>query len=213
MYVITYHHSYDEVLLGPIPWNPRYMSSVIQSDLDLDTAPSILATDELKVPFDILPNVRVRKATTSYPVINEKIQRFEGPFWTYTNDEAVASFTAVDKNIDLVKGELKALVAAERYNKENSGVTLTIQGVEVWCDTSRGNRDIFFQKYAIMGDNDTVNWKFPEAWLTLTKPELGSIVVQGTTYIQGCFNWEAQKNSEIDACTTLAELDAVVLTE
>lgn len=211
MYVITHHHDYDEVLLGPINWNPRYIASVLQSDLDLDQPPTVLASDESRVPYDILPNVRVRKAVTQYAELNAKIQRHEGPFWSYVNDEAVATFTAVDKPIDLVKGELKSLTAALRYNKENAGVILTVQGQEVWCDTSRGNRDIFFQKYAVMGDSDTVNWKFPTTWLTLTKPELGAIVAQGTAYIQGCFDWEAQKNSEIDACLTLAELDALVI--
>lgn len=211
MYVITHHHDYDEVLLGPIPWNPRYMSSVIQSDLDLDTAPTILASDELRVPFDILPNVRVRKATTSYAPINNKIQRFEGPFWTYVNDEGIATFTAVDKDIDLVKGELKSITASVRYEKENAGITLNVQGVDVWCDTSRGNRDVFFQKLALMGDTDTVKWKFPNVWLELTKADLGMIVTAGVAYIQGCFDWEDIKNSEIDACTTLAELDAIVI--
>lgn len=213
MYVITHHHDYDEVLLGPIAWNPRYIASVLQSDLDLDQAPNVVASDEQRVPYDILPNVRVRKVTTVYAELNAKIQRHEGPFWTYENDEAVATWTAVDKPIDLVKGELISQVAFERYKKENAGVTLTVQGVEVWCDTSRGNRDIFFQKYAVMGENETVNWKFPNTWLTLTKAELGAIVAQGTAYIQGCFDWEVQKAAEINACTTLAELDAISLTE
>jgi hypothetical protein len=211
MYVITHHHDYDEVLLGPVAWNPRFIASVIQSDLDLDEAPTVLASDESRVPYDILPNVRVRKAKTVYAELNAKTQRHEGPFWTYDNDEAVATFTAVDKSIDLVKGELKAIIAANRYNKENLGVTLTVQGVDVWCDTSRGNRDVFFQKYALMGDNDTVNWKFPNVWLTLTKSDLGYIVASGVGYIQGCFDWEVNKNTEIDNCSTLAQLDAVTL--
>ena len=64
-----------------------------------------------------------------------------------------------------------------------------------------------------MADTDTINWKFPETWLTITKQELGYIVSQGVAYIQGCFDWEVQKNAEIDACTTLAELDAIIIAE
>ena len=98
-----------------------------------------------------------------------------------------------------------------RWVKEGKGVTLTIQNTEVWCDTSRGNRDIFLQKYTIMPDNTTINWKFPnDIWLELTKSELGYIVSEGSTYIQSCFDWEASKAAIIDACTTLAELDALV---
>jgi hypothetical protein len=213
MYVITHHHDYDEVLLGPINWNPRFISSVLQTDLDLDNPPTVLASDEQKIPYDILPNVRVRPVTQVYEEINSKTQRHEGPFWTYTDDAATATWTAVDKPLDQVKGELKAISAAERWNKENAGVTVTVQDVEVWCDTSRGNRDVFLQRYMTMGDADTVNWKFPSTWLTLTKSELGYIVSEGTAYIQSCFDWEVAKNAEIDACTTLAELDAIVIVE
>jgi hypothetical protein len=211
MYVITHHHDYDEVLLGPINWNPRYIASVLQSDLDLDTAPTILASDEQRVPYDILPNVRVRKAVTSYAELNAKIQRHEGPFWTYANDEATATFTAVDKPLDLVKGELKSLVAAERYRKENAGIKITIQGTEVTCDTSRENRDIFLQRLLTMTSTDTVNWKFPEAFINITYSELESIINAGVVHIQSCFDWELAKGIEIDACTTLSQLDAIVI--
>jgi hypothetical protein len=211
MYVITHHHDYDEVLLGPINWNPRYIASVLQSDLDLDQAPTILASDEQRVPYDILPNVRVRKAVTSYAELNAKTQRHEGPFWTYDNDEATATWTAVDKPIDLVKGELKTLVAAERYRKENAGIKLTIQGTEVTCDTSRENRDIFLQRLLTMAPTDTVNWKFPESFINITYSELESIINAGVVHIQSCFDWELTKGTEIDACTTLAQLDAIVI--
>ena len=40
MYVITHHHDYDEVLLGPIDWKPSFIASVLQDDLDLDEKPS-----------------------------------------------------------------------------------------------------------------------------------------------------------------------------
>lgn len=211
MYVITHHHDYDEVLLGPINWNPRYIASVLQSDLDLDQPPTILSSDESKVPYDILPNVRVRPVETVYAELNAKIQRHEGPFWTYTPDKATATWTAVDKPIDLVKGELKSVTAAKRYEKENAGIKLTIQGTEVTCDTARGSRDIFLQKLLTMGQTETANWKFPEAWINITYAELEYIVAQGTAHIQGCFDWEAAKNAEIDACTTLAQLDALVI--
>jgi hypothetical protein len=211
MYVITHHHDYDEVLLGPINWNPRFIASVLRDDLDLNEAPTILASDESKVPYDILPNVRVRPVEAVYAELNAKIQRHEGPFWAYTPDKATATWTAVDKPIDLVKGELKSVTAAKRYEKENAGIKLTIQGTEVTCDTARGSRDIFLQKLLTMGQTETANWKFPEAWINITYAELEYIVTQGTAHIQSSFDWEATKNAEIDACTTLAQLDALVI--
>jgi hypothetical protein len=213
MYAITHHHDYDEVLLGPIEWKPRFIASVLQQDLDLDQSPTILPSDESKVPYDILPNVRVRKVEVVYEEHNPKIQHHNGPFWSYENDIALATYKTIDKPLDLVKSELKALLAAERYKKEISGVKTTIQGLEVTVDTNRGDRDVFVQKYLLMSDIDTVEWKFPERWLTLTKSDLGQVVNVGATHVQDCFSWEASKVAEIDSCITLEQLDAIVIEE
>lgn len=220
MYVITHHHDYDEVLLGPIEWNPRFISSVLQSDLDLLYRPNVLASDEKKIPYEILPNVWARKVIEQKEEYNPKTQTLIGPYWTYpkktdanSEDYAIAEYRATDKPLEIVKSELKELVAAERYRKEVSGVKVTIQNTEVTVDTNRGDRDVFVQKFLLMSDTDTVEWKFPEAWLILTKAELGTIVAAGAAHVQNSFSWELAKASEIDACQTHAELDVVVITE
>lgn len=211
MYVITHHHDYDEVLLGPIEWNPRFISSVLQSDLDLNYQPNILASDEQKVPYEVLRNVWIRRVTYNNEEHNPKIHTLMGPYWTYNGDEAIAEYRKQDKPLDIVKSELKQLVTARRYEKEIAGVKVTIQGIEVTVDTARGSRDVFVQKYLLMGDNDTVEWKFPETWLTLTKSDLGLAVQAGVAHVQSQFSWENAKFNEIDACTTLEELDAFVI--
>lgn len=209
MYVITHHHDYDEVLLGPVEWKPGFIASVIQQDLELPFKPTVLASDVNRVPFDIVDNVRVRPVKEVRGDINQKIQRYEGPFWSYTDNEATATYTAVDKPIDQVKNEIKQLISAERYRKEVAGVKTTIQGVEVTIDTSREGRNIFSQKYILMVDGDVVNWKFPEGWLNLTKNDLGTVVTAGAAHIQSSFDWEMNKNNEVDVCTTLAQLDLI----
>jgi len=211
MYVITHHHDYDEVLLGPINWNPRFIASVLRTDLDLDFTPSILASDEQRVPYEVLPNVWIRKVTTVNEDINPKIHTLMGPYWTYNGTEAVAEYRKQDKPLDIVKAELKQIVTAKRYEKEVAGIKVTIQGVEVTVDTARDNRDVFVQKYLLMSDTDTVEWKFPETWLTLTKSDLGLAVQGGVAHVQSQFSWENTKHNEIDACASLDDLDAIVL--
>lgn len=211
MYVITHHHDYDEVLLGPVEWNPRFMSSVLRSDLDLNYDPRVLASDEQKVPFEVLPNVWIRRVEFVNEEHNPKLHTLMGPYWVYDGVKATAEYRKQDKPTDIIKSELKQIVTANRYNKEVAGVKVTIQGLEVTVDTSRGNRDIFVQKYLLMNDTDTVEWKFPEGWLTLTKTDLGLAVTSGANHVQSQFSWENAKFNEIDLCTTLEELDAVVL--
>lgn len=214
MYVITHHHDYDEVLLGPIDWNARFIGSVLRSDLDLDYTPPVIDSDKNRVPYEILPNVWARIVEEQKEELNPKIQFHVGPYWSYTEDNrAIASYVATYKDLDGVKGELKQELAAERYRKEVAGVKVTIQDTEVTVDTNRGDRDIFVQKYLLMSDTDTVQWKFPEAWLTLTKADLGLIVATGASHVQSCFDWEAAKVAEIDACVDHSSLLNVIIKE
>jgi hypothetical protein len=213
MYVITDHNSGDFVILGPIAWNPRYISSILSDELEVDI--SVTAEDEARVPFVVHPGVTVRRCESIYEELNSKIQRHEGPYWTYNTKhptvQATATWRAIDKDINTVRAELKAVVASIRWRRENEGVSATIQDVEVWCDTARGARDIFLQKHSLMSDGESINWKFPNnTWLQLSKQELGQIVSTGAAHIQACFDWEAEQARIIDACTTLEELDALI---
>lgn len=217
MYVITDHNNNANfVILGPIAWKPRYISDILYDELDEEVI--VTQADEAKVPFEPYPGIKIRKCTVVYEdLANSKIHQHQGPVWTYDDEneeiQATATWSVQDKPIDLVKGELKSIVSDERWKKENIGVTLTIQAQDVWCDTSRGNRDIFLQKYVMMADDEVIRWKFPTVWLNLTKPELGYIVSEGSKYIQGCFDWESDLSAEIDAATTLEQLDSIVIVE
>jgi hypothetical protein len=94
-----------------------------------------------------------------------------------------------------------------------AGTKTTIQDLEVTLDTSRDGRNVFIQKYTLMGEDDVVNWKFPEGWLTLTKTELGVAVATGAAHIQGAFDWEKAKVEEIEAAETVEALNAIVIVE
>lgn len=212
MYVITDHNTQNFVILGPIEWKPRYISNVLSDELDNNII--VTKDDEARVPYEVSPGVKIRRCTAIYEDINPKIHRHEGPFWTYDDSnqeiQATATWAKADKNIDMVKAELKAVVADLRWKKENKGVVVNIQNTDIWCDTSRGNRDIFLQKYTLMNETDTINWKFPgDLWLNLSKQELGLIVLSGAQYIQSCFDWEAEWATTIDSCNSLEQLDTL----
>jgi hypothetical protein len=213
MYVITHHHDYDEVLLGPIEWNPRFIASVLQTDLDLTFRPVIKDTDKDRVPYDIFDNVRVRPVNFVTPEYDTKTQFLVGPYWSYTENEATATYNVEYKNIDLVRGEIKQELAAKRYEKEVSGTKVTLQDKEVSLTTMRGDRELYSQKYLLMSDSDTIEWKFPEGWMTLTKSEMLDVVNAVNNHVQAAFAWELGKAMVLDAAATHAELTSVSLTE
>lgn len=214
MYVITRHHeNYDEVLLGPVEWKPSFIASVIQQDLELDFKPGLQPSDVNRIPFNIVfPNVVVRKAEVVYEHINSKIQRHEGPFWSYTEDTGTALYTAADKPIDLVKAELKAQVSSVRYTKEVSGIKYTIGETEVFISTDREKRKVYFEKLATIGDS-TVQFKFGDVFISINQADLQGICSAIDSHVQSSFDWEQQKYSDIDACNTLQELDDFQIVE
>jgi len=203
MYAIVYHHDYDEVLLGPIDWKPRYIASIIQQDLDLTDMPNISVADEGRVPYEITNKVWAYRVDQSFPEANHKLQKFEGPFWVFENQVALQTHTVVDKSVDEVKGELRPQAAARRYQLENEGVDVLIQDKVVRVSTARQDRSIYTT--AVPGP-----WKFSNGeWLTLSQEDLNTIISAVQTKVAGAFEWEQTKLTEINACTTLAELDAI----
>lgn len=196
------------VVIGPKPWNKRAFEATLQDDLDI--AFTLPSTNDAYL--EVSPTVKFFPVTYVEPQqFNPKIQQYAGPFYTFDATSAVGTYNAVDKNIDEVRGNLKGIVAANRYVIECAGLKVTVQGNDVFVYTDRQNRHMYIQQYQFMADNATALWKFPEMWLTLSKAEMGAIVAAGAAHIHAAYAWENSKVVEIDACTTLAALDAVVL--
>ena len=208
IYVLENNNS---VINGPRSWNYRSFESTLQEDLEINYTLPISKSDTEIIVID--DNTHIYSAELIYPDYNPKTQYIHGPFWDFSTGIAIGSFEVKETPLEHIKSELKSKIAANRYIKENAGVKYTVQNLEITIDTSRGNRDIFVQKYLLMGDSDTVQWKFPEGWLTLTKPELGTLVSVGVDYVQQQFDWEVSKGVEIDNATTSAELDLIDLGE
>lgn len=205
MFVIAYN---DTVILGPMKWNRDRFQNEIEEECEVITSlpytneDAIIVNQDIKIyPVQSAPN----------PTFNPKIEFLHGPFWEFTETHAISSYIVQDKSLSAVKNELKALTAQERWKKEISGVKVTVQNIEITADTNRGDRDIFIQQYLLMSESDTVMWKFPEAWLELTKTELGTIVGTGAYHVKQAFVWEQDLAMQIDACTTLSELDALII--
>lgn len=207
MFVVVHDNS---VIFGPKTWNKLNFQEVILDDCEVECTLETRNDSNLPVVINdsikILPVVRLPE-----PEFNGKIQRLDGPYWNFYDDKAEMYFTAGDLPIDAVKNMIKGTVAANRYEYEVKGFTKTIQGTEVTIDTARVSKDVFLQTYLTLSDSETVNWKFHEAWLTLTKSEIGEIVDNIKSYVQSSFTWEQAKVVEIDAANTLNDLDAIDL--
>lgn len=195
----------DQVLSGPRDWDRAFFTFIVNSKniylgkpiprMPIDNEPYIIDEDTKIVRVEIVQGG-----------LNPLVEYYQGPTWELLEDKALAHYAVIDTPVEFAKNNFKDLVAAKRYEKEVKGTKTSIQETEVSLDTSRDGRNIFLQKYSLMQDDATVNWKFPEGWLTLTKTELGQCVTAGASYIQSCFDWEKDYDDRIDAATTKEEL-------
>lgn len=199
----------NRVLAGPMAWNRAIFDGNLNKLGIKFTLPK--AAPE-SLPLIIDQDTAVYPVEFDYPEYNAKIHYLEGPYWTFVDGVARAGYLVKDQSVDSVKYNLKQKIAEERWKLEVAGTTTTIQGQTVSVDTDRGSRDIFVQKFILMDDTATVRWKFPEAWLTLSKTELGQVVQAGAAHVESAFAWESQKSGEIDSAQTLEELDQITLT-
>ena len=207
MFVIVHDNS---VILGPMRWNKFRFENVIAEECEFTVSlPS--SNDQ---PIIVSENIKILPVQgTQNPVFNSTIEFLNGPFWEFTDTAAIQSFRVENIPVEAIKNTLKALTSAVRWKRETAGIKVTVQDTEVSVVTERGDRDIFVQKFLLMGDAETVQWKFPEGWIVLTKAHLGAIVTAGAQHVQDQFVWEALKIAEIEACTTHSELAGIVIEE
>jgi hypothetical protein len=209
MYVFAHK---ERVMVGPMGWNRALFDGALEKLKIVRTLPRNAPPAE-ELPMIIDEDTAIYPAEFDYPDYNKTTQYLEGPYWTFADGKATAGYLVKDQPVEFIKVALKQQVADERYNKEVSGTTVTIQGTVIALSTARDGRDSFAQKYVLMGDSDSIRWKFAEGWFTLNKTEVASIANAINAHVQSAFDWESSKSDEIESKTTAEELDAVVIVE
>lgn len=205
--IVEKNNNENFVILGPMNWRPTYFKNCLFDDLEIEFDVPLSNDDGTVVVVNenvlILPVVEL-PINQEY---NSKIQFPQGPYYNFYETYAEIYYIPEDKNIDIVKTELKAQVAANRYQYEVKGITTTIQEQEVFIWTNREDRALYLQAYQLGANN--VGWKFGSKFLTVTNAELGQIVSVCMAHVQAVFDWEGSVVSSINAATTLSELDLI----
>jgi hypothetical protein len=203
------HDGMDFVHLGPMNWRPRFFQSCLRDDLEIEfNVPLSNDTNEAIIINEIARIIPVIDIglTSEY---NPKIQRLVGPKYNFFETYAELYHDVEDKPIEVVREELKPIVAANRYRYEILGITVNIQDKDISILTTREDRGLYLQAYQL--GKDGINWKFGNEFLTLSNDDLGIIVQDIANHVQNAFDWEANKIQEIDNTTTLSELNELKL--
>lgn len=206
MYAVVYK---NRVIVGPMDWNRGIFQGSLEKEGIKNTIPRVPPE---QLPYIVTEDAKVMSVIENRPTINPMVEYYYGPLWEITETNAVANYEIHDSPLDGAKVNFRNQAADERYKKEISGTKVTLNGIKVSLNTDRASRDQFVQKLVAIGQN-TINWKFPEAWLTLSKTDLETIVETIDNHVQTAFDWEFSKNQEIDAATTKQELVAIQIFE
>lgn len=207
MYVLIYK---SQVIDGPKKWNFRSLEKTLQEELNITYRLPVNFTEAIIINN----NTKILPATFIYQEYNSKIQKpVDGPWWDFSSGIAVGSYTIGYKRVDEVKSELKDKLKQIRYEKEIAGTTIIIDNKELKISTSRDARNVYLQKYSILDDDATINWKFDDCFINISKEQLKSILVAIDHHVQAVFDWENTMTAAIDSCNTVFELDAIVLEE
>lgn len=203
------------VLLGPMTWKPRLIQSELTDLYDMGDL-----TVEYTVPQTDQGYINIGDGFEIFPVVSYETpghhglyQELAGPFWTYDNNEASATFQVVDKtNIEAIKGDLQNLITQERYAKEQQGTTAVVaNGVTIALNTDRDTRAQYVNLLNSIG-SETINYKSNAGFIQLTSADLQIMVSAVNDYVQAQFDWELETINQIASLNTLSELKAVTST-
>jgi hypothetical protein len=143
-------------------------------------------------------------------VLQERIERYDGPFWNFFEDRVEMYYTAGALPVEFVRSKLKERIAEIRFNKETRGFQANVQNTMVTIETTREARAVALEVANDMETGDTVEWKFREGWLTLTRAQVIAMRLLIKAFVQATFTWEKNKNDAIDAATLVELRDLIV---
>jgi hypothetical protein len=184
------------------------INSVLEEELEVDFR--VTSNDYQSVPITFTEDIKILPARNEVPEYDPRFQTASQSSHTITETEVVFYYGVSDKPLEQIKGEYKAAVAPERWNKENTTVTVTINDKEITVSTSRDNRLSIVSK--LLSGDGPYNFKFNDGvWEEISKTDLQTILTEIDTVVQVAFDWELAKLAEIDACEDGEEVYAVVI--
>lgn len=200
------------ITIGPRPYNQTIFTREILDQTGVSQSlPATLSGNAVTVTgsVKILP-VLSEGSTPSYDL---NTQQPSGPFFDIQSNGVYVTYSLADLPLNQSKGILASQVADRRYQREIGGTTVVINGETLPLVSDRESRNIILQAYQLMPDGATTVWKFPPVgFRTITRADLGSMVVALQSHVQNCFNWEASKSDAIAAAASgsaLRTLDLV----
>lgn len=204
----------NSLILGPMGFNVRYINSELE-DLEVEERINPQSYTDLPIHFSdnethLLP---IEKVVPEHDSQYHNVGNFTWEIIKEDNTpvKVVLTYPITDKTLEEVKELRKQEVAPYRREKENTTITVDLNGASVEVSTSREERLLLASKLAAAPGPH--NFKFRNTWLEVTTEQLQTIISEIDIKVQEAFDWELSKLQEIDACETIDDVYAVVIRE
>jgi len=205
--------------LGPFPLNVRYINSELE-DLGLEDRISDLSFRRMPIHFSdgLTHLVCAEKIIPEYNPMYYNLGNFT---WEIVEEETSSAILPVkvlfrysisEKTLDEVKNNRKNEISPERKRKENTSITVNVNGVDVIVSTTREERILLTTKLTSLAPGATCNYKFQNTWAELSAENLNHIISQIDVKVQESFDWEFSKRNEVDSCSSIDEVYNVAIT-
>lgn len=189
----------QELLLGPIAFNYRLINASLEEDLEIDYR--VKSSDYSQVPIQITDEVKILSARNEIPDFDERFESINLSYHEIADNEVIFYYVKSEKTLEEVKQEYKTNISPERWNREHTTISLTINERDIRVSTSRENRLALITK--LLSGDGPYNFKFDNGtWMEVTKETLQYVITQIDLKVQEAFDWELAKITEIDACET-----------
>ena len=159
----------------------------------------------------ILAQAGIYPVRYMYPAYDARLYAIEPKAVAVEDGIAWQEFDVVPMPVESAKNALLELVQKEKVRVRDGG--FDIDGVHYDSDLPAR---MSYNELAIRLQQDpeyTTPWKASEGqWVTMDATLYASVVTHGEAHMTAVFTWQAQKEAQINACTTIEELEAVSAT-
>jgi hypothetical protein len=200
--------------LGPMGFNVKYINADLE---DLEVEERITPQSYTNLPIHFSDNqTHLLPIEKVVPENDPKYHNIGNFTWEIIKENDVPvkvllTYPIVDKTLEEVKELRKQEVSPYRREKENTTISVNLNGTSVEVSTSREERLLLASKLsAAPGPH---NFKFKNTWLEITTEQLQTIVTEIDVKVQEAFDWELAKLQEIDACEMIDDVYDVVIRE
>lgn len=210
MYALIHN---SQLILGPIGYNYRLINAELEEhEIDERVNPR----SYLNVPLKINENTFLLPITQKIPEYNS-ITHNVGDFnWNIVTDEfdnpteVELIYAIQEKSLVAVKLEKQKQITQIRKRKENEMFDIEVDNEIITVSKSREERAVLISK--MLSSPGPYNFKFKNGvWLEITSNTLGKIIQQIDEKVQEDFDWELEKNKELENCQTVEEVYNLIL--